>query len=75
MVAILWSTMSWNLKLFEFMTTPLGDYTCSDDNTKNQAKMNVACILIRTKFTLVQNDTFNVQINIEDYWIKNVEDS
>lgn len=38
---------------------------CSDDNTKIQEKMNVTHILVKTKFTLVLNEAFNVQINGE----------
>lgn len=59
-----WSSMScMELKFFEFITKPIGIYMCSDDDTREQTTMDVARILLRTKFSLVLNEAFNVNIN------------
>lgn len=54
---------------------PLGKYMCLDDNTKNQISMGASRFMVRTKYILVFNETFNVQINDEVFRIKVVEDS
>lgn len=42
---------------------PLGVPMCSKDNTRIQTKMDVAHIMVRTKYVMVLNKAFNVQIN------------
>lgn len=49
-------------------------YVCSDDETREQVKMDVARILVRTKYSMVLNETFNMEINDNIYRIKMVED-
>lgn len=58
---------------FQFITSPFGVYICSDNNTRKQTNMDVARIMVRTKYNSVIKKTFNVQINYEVYWIKVVE--
>lgn len=53
----------------------LGVYMCLEDNTKNKTNMGVTRFVVRTKYILVLNETFNVQINEYVFWIKVVEDS
>lgn len=43
---------------------------CSDDNTRNQICMDAACILVRTKSSMVLNKDFNMKINVGELRIK-----
>lgn len=55
---------------------PLGVYLCSDDDdTKNQMKMDVAQILVRTKYNLNLSEVFNIVINNDIFRVKVVKDS
>lgn len=49
-------------------------YVCSDDETREQVKMDVARFLVRTKYSMVLNETFNMEINDNIYRIKMVDD-
>lgn len=44
---------TWNPYFFEFVMAPLNLYMCCDDNTRTQTKMNVAHIMIRTKYIMI----------------------
>lgn len=50
-------------------------YLCVDDATREQFKMDVARILVRTKCFMVLNETFNVKINGNFFNLKVVEDA
>lgn len=65
---------AWSPSFFELIMAMLGKYMCSYDNTKNHTNMDVAQIMVRTKYILVLNETFNVQINEDVFQIKFVED-
>lgn len=60
---------------FEFITSLMGVYVCSVEETTKQSKMNVVRILVRTKYSLVLNETFNVEINNNVFGVKILEDS
>lgn len=47
---------------------------CSDEEIGKQSKMDVARILVRTKYTLVLSETFNDGINNYIFRIKMIED-
>lgn len=66
---------TWILKFFEFIITPVKVYVCLNDNTRNKSCMDVACILVRTKSSMVLNKAFNVKINGAAFRIKVIEDS
>ncbi|CAI8595929.1 unnamed protein product [Vicia faba] len=65
---------AWNPKVFDFMTKPLGHYVCSDEETSKHKNLDVARILIRIKYCLVLNETYNISINEKVFIIKFVED-
>lgn len=48
-------------------------YICSDEETRMQTSMDVAKILVKTKYCLVLNETFNVEVNNNVFKIKLVE--
>ena len=60
---------------FEFITYLMGVYVCSVEETTKQSKMDVARILVRTKYSLVLNETFDVEINNNVFGVKILEDS
>lgn len=64
---------AWCLKLFEFITSSVGKYVFSYEETMKQTNMGVARILVMTKYCLVLNQTFNVEVNENVYRIKIVE--
>lgn len=47
---------------------------CSNDGTKEKAKMDVARILVRTKCSMVLDETLNIKINEDVLRLKVVED-
>lgn len=49
-------------------------YLYSDDETRTQTKMSVARFLVITKYTMVLNEYFNMDINNNVYIIKLVKD-
>lgn len=53
----------------------MGVLICCDEETQKQSKFDIARILIRTKYNLVLNETFNNGLNGEAFSIKIVEDS
>ncbi|CAI8613624.1 unnamed protein product [Vicia faba] len=65
----------WCSKLFQFLTSPAGTFICMDEDTKNHNKLDVARVMVRTKYNLVLNETFNIGVNREAFSIKIVEDS
>lgn len=48
---------------------------CSNEETLMQSNMDVARIPVKTKYCLVLNQTFNVEVNNNVYMIKLVEDN
>lgn len=64
----------WFPNLFKFIISPMGRYLCSNDETRNQSKMDVTRILVRTKQSMVLNKAFNGEINSNVNWMKLVED-
>ncbi|XP_058758209.1 uncharacterized protein LOC131631431 [Vicia villosa] len=66
---------AWNPNVFEFMSKPIGVYVCSDTETTKQSNMDIARILVRTKFCMVLNETYSISINNIVYNIEVVEDS
>lgn len=56
------------------MSKPVGVYIFSDDETIKQETMNVARILINTKYSMMLNETYNIGINDYVFQIKLVED-
>lgn len=65
---------AWNPIVFEFMTKPVGHFVCSDEDTLKLKSLDVARILVRTKYCLVLNETYNMTINDVIFNIKVVED-
>ncbi|XP_058761119.1 uncharacterized protein LOC131634461 [Vicia villosa] len=65
---------AWYPKVFEFISSLVGIYVCSDDETREHKRMDVARFLVRTKYSLVLNETINVEINDQVYQIKLVKD-
>lgn len=65
---------TWNLKFYEFISGLVGTYVCLDDETRDNSRMDVARFLIRTKSSLVLNESINVEVNDHVYGIKLVED-
>lgn len=61
-------------KFFTFISDYVGTFVCLDEETSNQKKLDVAKFMIRTKYSLVLNETINVDINDHVYSIKLVED-
>lgn len=53
----------------------MGSYLYFDDNTRLQQKMDVARILVRTKYSNILNDVMEVLINNVSFKINIVEDS
>lgn len=51
----------------------MGAFICSNENTRKQVKMVFAQIMVRTKYNVGLNETFNVQFNDIVYHIKIVE--
>ncbi|XP_058783008.1 uncharacterized protein LOC131657654 [Vicia villosa] len=66
---------AWQDKVFDFITTSVGVFICADDDTIKQRSFDVARILIRTKYCLVLNETYNISINDNVFRIKVVEDN
>lgn len=52
----------------------LGSWVCSDEDTRDLVKMDVARFMIRTKSSMVLNESFNVEVNKHVYGVKLVED-
>lgn len=65
---------AWSFKFFGFISCFIGKIICLDEETHKRTRMDVARILVRTKYSLVLNQTFNVEINDKVYSIKMVED-
>ncbi|XP_058741575.1 uncharacterized protein LOC131613953 [Vicia villosa] len=65
---------AWSTKFFEFLSGLVGTYVCSDDETRDHTRMDVARFMIRTKSSMVLNETFNLEVNKHVYGIKLVED-
>lgn len=65
----------WCPVFFEFIMAPVGVYMCSDDNTRNHTNMDITRILLRTKYSSVLNETFDMHINGYVFRIKVVKDS
>lgn len=61
------------LELVPFLVALVGTYLCSDDETQNHTKFDMARILVCTKYNLVLNESFNIRVNGEAYSIKVVE--
>lgn len=59
---------------FYFLKSLVGLYVCSDPETREQVKFDVAKILVKTKYCLVLNQMFNVEINDKNYRVKLVKD-
>lgn len=53
----------------------IGIYVCCDESTLNRVNMDITPILVRTNFTVVLDDAFNVNIDDKVFRIKMVEDS
>lgn len=49
---------AWSLEFFEFIISRTVKYICSDDETLKQTRMDVARILVRTKFSTILNEAF-----------------
>ncbi|XP_058739184.1 uncharacterized protein LOC131611080 [Vicia villosa] len=65
----------WCPEFFQFLVSPVGTYMCSDDETHNLENFDVARIMVRTKYNIVLNETFNIGVNGSFFSIKIVEDS
>lgn len=65
---------AWNPKVFYFMKIPVEHFVCSDEETSKHKSLSLARILIRTKYYLVLNQTYNISINDIFFNIKVVED-
>lgn len=65
---------AWNSKMFSFIASTVGVFEREDDETKNLKRMDMARFLVRTKYSLVINETVNIEINNHVYSIKLVED-
>ncbi|XP_058733452.1 uncharacterized protein LOC131605070 [Vicia villosa] len=66
---------AWKDKVFEFLATSVETFICADEVTRKHKNMDVARILIRTKYCLVLNETYNISINDNVFRIKVVEDN
>lgn len=67
--------MHGTLLFFELISSIVGSYICSDDNTMKKDCLDVAKFLVRTRCAMVANEPFNVKINNEVLKIKMVEES
>lgn len=50
-------------------------YIYSNEETKQHQNFDVVGILVRTKYCLVLNEMFNVDVNNNVLWVKLVEDN
>lgn len=66
---------AWSSNFFKFITKSVASYMCCDDVTRDQIKMDVAKVIVRTKCSMVLNDIINVKINEVLFRLKIVEDS
>lgn len=66
---------AWKGKAFEFLATFVGAFICADEDTSKHKRMDMAMILIRTKYCMVLNETYNISINENVFRIKVVEDN
>lgn len=66
---------TWPHKFFEFITFFMVVYVCLDEETSKQSKMDVVRILVRTKYILVLNETFKVEINKDVFKVMIIENS
>ncbi|CAI8610467.1 unnamed protein product [Vicia faba] len=66
---------AWHAKVFDFMSKSVGVFICVDEETTKHKTMDVARILIRTKYCMVLNETYNISINENIFRIKVVEDT
>lgn len=60
---------------FKVLAALVGVYICSDEDTLNQTKMDVARIMVRTKQSNVLTIIVNIQIRNINFSIKVIEDS
>lgn len=63
-----------NISFLKLLAKMDGSYICSDEATLKRDCMDVARFLVRTKCSIVLNESFSVQINDEVFRIKMVED-
>lgn len=62
-------------QIVELITCSIGKYVCYDEKTSLQTHMDVARILVKTKYCLVLIQTFNEEVNTNVYRIKMVKDN
>lgn len=65
---------AWDFKFFELFSKPFGLYLCVNDDTRDQKRVDMTRIMIRTRCSMVINDIFNVSINGSLFTVKVVED-
>lgn len=65
---------AWNPKVFDFMSKPVGHFVCADKDTTKLKCLDVAIIIMSTKYCLVLNETYNIAINEVTFNIKVMED-
>lgn len=53
----------WNPTFFEALVVPIGEYLCADDNTRVCVKMEVARILVKTRYSKVIYEDIEAHIN------------
>ncbi|KAI5438061.1 hypothetical protein KIW84_023976 [Lathyrus oleraceus] len=64
----------WCHKFFKFISVTVGEFICCDEETEKHKNLDVARFLIKTKYSLNLNETFNVDVNNRIYRVKLVED-
>lgn len=65
---------AWNPKVYAFISSMIGFLIGADEETMKHRRMDVARFLVRTKYSLVLNETINIEIKNHIYRIKLVDD-
>lgn len=75
-VVFIWNSMSiMEILFFEFISKQFRKYICCYGDTRNQFRMDVARILVRSNILMVVNETLKVEIDDIVYPIKIVEET
>lgn len=65
---------AWSSNVFEFLDGTVGTFVCYDVETQEHKRLDVAPFLIRTKSSMVFNESLNLEVNEHVYESKLVED-